>query len=77
MDNAAKIADILVTTTGNKDIIVGRHFEKMKHGAIVCNIGHFDTEIDMAWLNKTTVLQKIRSNHKLINILSTVKTSSF
>ena len=53
MDSAAKIADILVTTTGNKDIIVGRHFESMKHGAIVCNIGHFDTEIDMAWLNKT------------------------
>ena len=52
MDNAAKIADILVTTTGNKDIIVGRHFEMMKHGAIVCNIGHFDIEIDMAWLNK-------------------------
>ncbi len=52
MDNAAKIADILVTTTGNKDIIVGRHFEMMKHNAIVCNIGHFDTEIDMAWLNK-------------------------
>ena len=52
MDNAAKIADILVTTTGNKDIIVGRHFESLKHGAIVCNIGHFDTEIDMAWLNK-------------------------
>ncbi len=53
MDNAVKIADIIVTTTGNKDIVVGRHFEAMKHGAIVCNIGHFDTEIDMAWLNKT------------------------
>lgn len=53
MDNAVKIADIIVTTTGNKDIVVGRHFEMMKHGAIVCNIGHFDTEIDMAWLNKT------------------------
>jgi adenosylhomocysteinase len=52
MDNATKIADILVTTTGNKDIIIGRHFEMMKHNAIVCNIGHFDTEIDMAWLNK-------------------------
>lgn len=51
MDNAAKIADILVTTTGNKDIIVDRHFKSMKHNAIVCNIGHFDTEIDMAWLN--------------------------
>jgi adenosylhomocysteinase len=53
MDNAVKVADIIVTTTGNKDIIVGRHFEAMKHNAIVCNIGHFDTEIDMAWLNKT------------------------
>lgn len=53
MDNAAKIADIIVTATGNKDIVVARHFESMKHGAIVCNIGHFDTEIDMAWLNKT------------------------
>ena len=51
MDNAVKIADIIVTTTGNKNIIVDRHFKVMKHNAIVCNIGHFDTEIDMAWLN--------------------------
>jgi len=52
MDDAVKRADIIVTTTGNKDIVVGRHFKAMKHNAIVCNIGHFDTEIDMAWLNK-------------------------
>ena len=52
MDNAAKIGDIFVTTTGNKDIITERHFKSMKDKAIVCNIGHFDTEIDMAWLNK-------------------------
>ena len=51
MDNAVKIADIVVTATGNKSIIVGRHFQNMKHNAIVCNIGHFDNEIDMAWLN--------------------------
>lgn len=51
MDNAAKIADIFVTATGNKNIIVDRHFKMMKDKAIVCNIGHFDTEIDMAWLN--------------------------
>lgn len=51
MDNAAKIADIFVTATGNKNIIVDRHFKAMKDKAIVCNIGHFDTEIDMAWLN--------------------------
>ena len=53
MDKAVLEADIIVTTTGNKDIVVGRHFEAMKDKAIVCNIGHFDTEIDMAWLNKT------------------------
>lgn len=52
MDDAVKEADIVVTTTGCKDIIVGRHFESMKDKAIVCNIGHFDIEIDMAWLNK-------------------------
>jgi adenosylhomocysteinase len=53
MDDAVKRADIVVTTTGNRDIVVGRHFETMRDKAIVCNIGHFDTEIDMAWLNKT------------------------
>jgi len=51
MDDAVKEADIIVTTTGNKNIITGRHFKAMKHNAIVCNIGHFDIEIDMAWLN--------------------------
>jgi len=45
-------ADIIITTTGNKDIIQGRHFEALKDKAIVCNIGHFDNEIDMAWLNE-------------------------
>ncbi len=52
MDDAVKEADIVVTTTGCKDIVVGRHFQAMKDKAIVCNIGHFDIEIDMAWLNK-------------------------
>ncbi len=51
LDSVVGNADIIVTTTGNKDIIVGRHFENMKDKAIVCNIGHFDNEIDMAWLN--------------------------
>jgi adenosylhomocysteinase len=45
-------ADIIITTTGNKDIVQGSHFEQMKDKTIVCNIGHFDNEIDMAWLNK-------------------------
>ncbi len=52
MDEAAKVADILVTATGNLNIITDRHFKSMKDKAIVCNIGHFDNEIDMAWLNK-------------------------
>jgi adenosylhomocysteinase len=53
MDDAVKEADIVVTTTGCKDIISGKHFLSMKDKAIVCNIGHFDIEIDMAWLNKS------------------------
>ncbi len=52
LDNAISNADIVITTTGNKDIVVDRHFKKMKDKTIVCNIGHFDNEIDMAWLNK-------------------------
>jgi adenosylhomocysteinase len=52
LDSVVHNVDIVVTTTGNKDIVVGRHFEKMKDKTIVCNIGHFDNEIDMAWLNK-------------------------
>jgi adenosylhomocysteinase len=51
LDNAIKEADIVVTATGNCDIILDRHFKAMKHNAVVCNIGHFDNEIDMAWLN--------------------------
>ena len=51
MINAIPEADIIVTATGNKDIIKGNHFEIMKDKAIVCNIGHFDNEIDVAWLN--------------------------
>ena len=44
-------ADIVITTTGNKDIVRAEHFEALKDKTIVCNIGHFDNEIDMAWLN--------------------------
>ncbi|WP_108867625.1 adenosylhomocysteinase [Aquimarina aquimarini] len=44
-------ADVVITTTGNKDIVQGKHFKALKDKAIVCNIGHFDNEIDMAWLN--------------------------
>tara|TARA_B100000378_G_scaffold39424_1_gene29546 strand:- start:3 stop:1328 length:1326 start_codon:yes stop_codon:yes gene_type:complete len=52
METAIHEADIIVTATGNKDIVEGQHFEAMKDKTIVCNIGHFDNEIDMAWLNE-------------------------
>ncbi|WP_088339757.1 adenosylhomocysteinase [Robiginitalea sediminis] len=51
MENVVGNMDILITATGNKDIIREEHFRAMKDKAIVCNIGHFDNEIDMAWLN--------------------------
>ncbi len=51
LENVVGNADIVITTTGNKDIVRGEHFEAMKDKTIVCNIGHFDNEIDVAWLN--------------------------
>ncbi len=54
MDEAREKADIFVTATGCCDIITEKHFKKMKSGAIVCNIGHFDIEIDIAWLTKNS-----------------------
>ena len=65
MENAVNEADIVVTATGNKDIIKGKHFEMMKDKTIVCNIGHFDNEIDVAWLDnnhgatKTTIKPQV------------------
>jgi adenosylhomocysteinase len=59
LDTVVHLGDIIVTTTGNKNIVVGRHFENMKDKAIVCNIGHFDNEIDMAWLNNNHGASKI------------------
>ena len=65
MVNAVSDADIVVTATGNKDIIKGQHFELMKDKTIVCNIGHFDNEIDVAWLDlnhgntKTTIKPQV------------------
>lgn len=52
IDNIASKAHLFVTTTGCKDIITGKHFEAMREDAIVCNIGHFDCEIDVAYLDK-------------------------
>jgi adenosylhomocysteinase len=60
MEEAAKVGDIFVTTTGCCDIITEKHFALMKHRAIVCNIGHFDIEIDMAWLNKNSQAREVK-----------------
>ncbi len=60
MDDAVKEADIVVTATGNYNIIVDRHFKSMKDKTIVCNIGHFDNEIDVAWLNKNSKKDTIK-----------------
>lgn len=53
LENVVEKADIVITTTGNRDIVTQKHFKLMKDKTIVCNIGHFDNEIDVAWLNKT------------------------
>ena len=59
MKNAISNADIIVTATGNKDIIREDHFRNMKDKTILCNIGHFDNEIDMQWLNDNYGSSKI------------------
>ena len=69
MDEAVPRAQIFVTATGNFNIIQGKHFSKMRDKAVVCNIGHFDNEIDMAWLNenygqtKTTIKPQVDMYH--------------
>ncbi len=60
MDDAVAQADIVVTATGNFGIVLGRHFEKMKDKTIVCNIGHFDNEIDVAWLNANASKDEVK-----------------
>ncbi|MDG1841807.1 MAG: adenosylhomocysteinase [Crocinitomicaceae bacterium] len=70
LDSVVHLADILVTTTGNFNIVEGKHFEKMKDKIIVCNIGHFDNEIDMAWLieNHGSTKVEIKPQVDLYNV---------
>src|SRR6187431_3593176 len=67
LDTVVANADIIITTTGNKDIVLGSHFEQMKDKTVVCNIGHFDNEIDMAWLNKNHGASKIEIKPQVDN----------
>ncbi len=60
MDEASKIGDIFVTATGCINVITAKHLDAMKSGAIVCNIGHFDSEIDISYLNKRKDIKKIQ-----------------
>lgn len=65
MDQAAKIGDIFITATGVKDVIIKKHFEKMKEGAIVCNTGHYDCEINLTELAKLSKSKRlIRDNNE-------------
>jgi adenosylhomocysteinase len=59
MDEAVKEGNIFVTATGNRDVIRGEHMLQMKNDAIVCNIGHFDLEIDVAWLERNKSVRKV------------------
>ena len=59
MDDACSRGNIFVTATGCRDVILGRHMEQMPHDAIVCNIGHFDLEIDVAWLNGRKDVERV------------------
>ena len=70
MVDAIPESDIVVTTTGNKDIIQSHHFEIMKDKTIVCNIGHFDNEIDVSWLNEKwgDTKQEIKPQVDLYNV---------
>ena len=70
MENAIPRAQIIVTATGNCDIVSEKHFRLMKDKTIVCNIGHFDNEIDMAWLNKTygSTKEEIKPQVDIYNI---------
>src|SRR5512135_184774 len=65
MDEAARVGDIFITATGVKDVIVDRHFRKMKDGAIVCNTGHYDCEVNLVELGKQTKKKReIRMNNE-------------
>ncbi len=64
MSEAARIGDVFVTVTGNRDVLRAEHFEAMKDGAIFCNSGHFDIEIDVKWLEDNAVSKNSKIRHQ-------------
>lgn len=76
MDEASKEGNVFVTTTGCKDIICDRHFLNMKNDSIVCNIGHFDCEVQVSWLEKNAV-EKVNVKPQVgISILNVIQNPS-
>ena len=68
MSDAVKEANIVVTATGNRDVISSQHFSQMNHNTIVCNIGHFDNEIDVAWLDRNCEKTNIKPQVDLYHL---------
>ena len=68
MENAIPVSDIVVTATGNFNVVNESHFDQMKENAILCNIGHFDNEINVAWLNKNAEKINIKPQVDLYNL---------
>jgi len=64
MHEAAKVGDIFITVTGNRDVLRAEHFSLMKDGAILANSGHFDIEIDVAWLEKYATMKNSKIRHQ-------------
>jgi adenosylhomocysteinase len=77
MEDAADQGDIFVTTTGCRDIITGKHMLQMKNDAIVCNIGHFDLEIDMAWLEGEVKAGNVKKQNIKPNTVGAVDKYTF
>jgi len=64
MIEAARIGDVFITVTGNRDVLRGEHFQAMKDGAIFCNSGHFDIEVDIRWLEANAVAKNAKIRHQ-------------
>jgi adenosylhomocysteinase len=77
MDEAVEEGDIFVTTTGCRDVITGKHMSQMKNDAIVCNIGHFDLEIDMAWLEGEVKAGRVKKENIKPNTVGAVDKFTF
>jgi len=77
MEDAVEEGDIYVTTTGCRDVITGKHMSQMKNDAIVCNIGHFDLEIDMAWLEGEVKAGRVRKVNIKPNTVGAVDKYTF